>query len=158
MVQALQIYCKIILNRLSSCQKLIKYVPLVGGGGLCVCVCVFMGGPSVSLGGSVWLHLEGPWQPLWCLQLWPPAPGCDLRLKRYHRSRVSVHCAPQRLPAALQTLPPAAWWGYHWGRSMRIPYVQILKAKTRVWEVGQGQSRKIDLPDPSCIGRQTSVS
>lgn len=55
MVQALQIYCKIILNRLSSCQKLIKYVPLVGGGGtLCVCVCMAGGGtPSVSLGGSV---------------------------------------------------------------------------------------------------------
>lgn len=48
MVQALQIYCKIILNRLSSYQKLIKYVPLVGGGGLCVCVCVCLWGGLLS--------------------------------------------------------------------------------------------------------------
>lgn len=149
MVQALQIYCKIILNRWSSCQKLIKYVPFVGGGWtttLYVCACVCVGGPSVSLGGSVWLHLEGPCQQVWCPHLWPPAPGWNLwlgsYLKRYHCSHVGVHRTPQRFPATLQTLPQAAWWGYCWGRSKQIIYIQILKAKACTYEVGQGQSRK----------------
>lgn len=118
MVQALQIYCKIILNRLSSYQKLIKYVPLVGVG---VSVCVCPGGGCVSLGGSVWLHLEGPRQPAGCLQLWPPAPGwnpwrCSQLERQHHCSRLCLHGSPQRLPGALQALPQTAWWGYHWGR------------------------------------------
>lgn len=146
MARALQIYCKIILNRLSSCQKLIKYVPLVGGGGLCVCACPGGGGGCVSLGGSVWLHLEGPRQPAWCLQLWPPAPGWNpsrLQRQQHHCPRLCLHGPARRLPAAPQALPQAARRGYHWGGCGQAPGCQLGTAKGCASHLGHSQRRKI---------------